>query len=163
MLSISIPVYNRILLRFVRTVATILWLLLPNEQNKIETIMKIATLVARIALGLIYTVFSAAFFFNLLPNELPEGSAGQFVMGLAASGYIMYVVKVIELVCGIALLFGRFVPLASVVIFPITLNIFLFHAFLAPDGLIMGIVMLAGNLLLFYRHRDSYGSMLAWK
>jgi uncharacterized membrane protein YphA (DoxX/SURF4 family) len=123
--------------------------------------MKIVTLVARILLGLVYTVFSLAFFLNLLPQQAPGGNAGQFVMGLAASGYIMYVVKVFELVCGIALLSGRFVPLASVIIFPITLNIFLFHAILEPQGIAIGAVMLAANLLLFYRHRERYSSLLA--
>ena len=60
--------------------------------------------------------------------------------GVQASVYMMTTVKVFELVCAVAFLSGKFVPLASVVIFPITLNILLFHTFLAPDGLFIAIL-----------------------
>jgi len=51
---------------------------------------------------------------------------------MEATVYLMPLLKVTELLCGLAFISGRFVPLATVVIFPITLNILLFHTFLAP-------------------------------
>ncbi|HRJ30671.1 MAG TPA: hypothetical protein PLV21_01225 [Cyclobacteriaceae bacterium] len=125
--------------------------------------MKISTIIARLVLGLIYTAFSLAFFFNLLPQQEPQGDAGQFLMGLVVAGYIMPVVKALELLTGLAFLSGRFVPMAAVVIFPITLNIFLFHVVLAPDNLIIPGLMLAANLFLFYAHRERYNGLLALK
>jgi putative oxidoreductase len=80
---------------------------------------------------------------------------------MAASGYLLPVVKGIELLCAIAFLTGRFVPLATVVIFPITLNILLFHGVLAPDSLIVPIGLLLGNLFLAYAYRQHYQPVLS--
>src|SRR5687767_8277842 len=108
--------------------------------------MKAAVIVIRIVLGLLFLVSSLGFFFNLMPApELGEGGK-LFFTGLIASKYVMPVVKVIELLVAISFLTGRFVPLATVIIFPITLNIVLFHAFLAPEGMIVPVIILLGNL-----------------
>jgi putative oxidoreductase len=125
--------------------------------------MKAVTLVARVVLGLIYTVFSLAFFFNLLPQGEHSEAATQFMMGLFAAGYVMPLVKTLELVCGIALLAGKFVSLAAVIIFPVTLNIVLFHLFLEPQGLLITVVMLAANVFLFYANRERYSQLLVLK
>jgi putative oxidoreductase len=61
---------------------------------------------------------------------------------------------------GIAFLAGKFVPLATVVIFPITLNIVLFHAFLAPEGMLVPVIILLGNLFLAFRYRENYQSIV---
>lgn len=118
--------------------------------------MKIAITISRILLGLIYLASSLAFFFNLMPAPEMEGAVGQFMIGVSASGYMLQVVKIFELVCAIALISGRFVPLAAVVIFPITLNVFLFHAFLVPAGLPVAIFLLAANLFVAYANREKY-------
>jgi putative oxidoreductase len=123
--------------------------------------MKIAVIIARVILGLVYFGFSLAFFFNLMPHQELSGNAGTFVVGLGASGYVMPLVKAIELVCGVAFLLNRFVPLATVVIFPITLNIVLFHVFMAPEGMILPVVLLFANLFLAYVHHNKYTSLLA--
>src|SRR5690349_15176617 len=113
--------------------------------------MKAAVITVRIILGALFLFSSVAYFLNLIPpGEMSQG-AQQFFTGMVASKYLLPVVKVIELLVGVALLAGRFVPLATVVIFPITINIVLFHAFLAPEGLIVPIVLLLGNLFLAYR------------
>lgn len=118
--------------------------------------MKIAITISRVLLGMIYLASSLAFFFKLTPTPEMEGVVGQFMTGMSASGYIMQVAKIFELVCAIALISGRFVPLAAVVIFPITLNVFLFHAFLMPEGLPVAIVLLATNLFVAYVNREKY-------
>ena len=91
-----------------------------------------------------------------MPAPEMEGAVGQFMIGVSASGYMLQVVKIFELVCAIALISGRFVPLAAVVIFPITLNVFLFHAFLVPAGLPVAIFLLAANLFVAYANREKY-------
>ena len=53
--------------------------------------------------------------------------------------------------------------MASVVIFPITLNIFLFHLILAQDNLLIPGLMLAANVFLFYAHYEHYSGLLAFK
>ena len=79
--------------------------------------------------------------------------------GMAVSGYMMTTVKLVEFICAIAFLSGRFVPLATVVIFPITVNILLFHAFLEPSGLPVALLLMIGNFFLAWFYRDRYKSL----
>jgi putative oxidoreductase len=122
--------------------------------------MKVAVITIRIVLGLLFVVSSLGYFFNLMPaGELSE-SAQLFFTGMVASKYLLPVVKTIELLVGIAFLAGKFVPLATVVIFPITLNIVLFHAFLASEGMLVPVIILLGNLFLAFRYRENYQSIV---
>lgn len=125
--------------------------------------MKKATIIARILLGAMFTLFSLMYFFNLMPAKEMHGPSATFMTGLFSSGYMMNLVKAIELVCGIALITGQFVALTTVVIFPITLNIFLFHAFLDPATVVISIVLLALNLFIAYTNKEKYQLMLARK
>ena len=120
-----------------------------------------ATLAARLILGLIFTVFGLNGFFSFLgqPELTPEG--GALIGALVGSGYLLSVVKLVEVVAGLMLLSGFFVPLALLFLIPITLNIFLFHAILEPAGLPMGLVVLALNLFLgFVGYRGSFSGVL---
>jgi putative oxidoreductase len=126
--------------------------------------MKIAVMIIRILVGLLLIMGSITFFFNLMKEQPKfEGGMKLFFDGIVASVYLMPVVKAIELLCGIAFVSGRFVPLATVVIFPITLNIVLVHGFLDPKGLPAGLVLLLANLFLAYAYRKNYEPMLAAK
>lgn len=125
--------------------------------------MKIAVIIVRVLIGLIYTVFALVFFFNLMPAQPMSEGATLFMTGMVASVYLLPVVKVVELLCGLAFLSGRFVPLATVVIFPITLNILLFHVFLGPEGLAVPVFLFLGNLFLAYAYRKSYEPLVMAK
>jgi len=125
--------------------------------------MKIASIIIRVLMGLLYAFASIAFFFKLAEAPEVTGSVKVFNDGIAASVYLMPTVKIFELICAVAFLSGRFVPLATVVIFPITLNIFLFHAFLEPSGLAIAALLLIGNLFLAYYHRKKYQGLLSLK
>lgn len=105
-------------------------------------------LVARILLGLIFFVFGLIGLLNLIPPppDLPE-KLQTFNNGMMATGYFFQLVKVTEVLCGLALLTGMFVPLALIVLAPVSLNIFLIHAFLAPSGLPMAIII--GVLMIY--------------
>lgn len=123
--------------------------------------MKIAVIVVRIAMGLLFLVSVIGFVFNLMPQPKLGENAMLFITGMAASGYLLPVVKGIELLCAIAFLTGRFVALATVVIFPITVNILMFHSILAPDSLIVPIGLLLGNLFMAYAYRKNYEPVLS--
>ncbi|MEZ0391957.1 MAG: DoxX family membrane protein [Pseudobdellovibrionaceae bacterium] len=105
-------------------------------------------LIARILLGLIFFAAGLTGLLNLVPPppDLPE-RLQTFNTGLMASGYFFTLLKLTETICGALLLSGFFVPLALVILAPISLNIFLVHAFLAPSGLPLAIVI---GLLLIY-------------
>lgn len=105
-------------------------------------------MIARLFLGLMFFVFGLIGLLNLIPvpPELPE-RLKTFNDGLAASIYFMPLVKGTETVCGLLLLSGFFVPLALVILAPVMINIFLVHAFMAPDGLVLPVIM--GSLMIY--------------
>ena len=96
--------------------------------------MKIATLVARILLGLLFLVFGLNGFLHFLPMSPPPGVAGQYLGALFVSHYLVAVFT-IEIIGGVLLLAGRFVPLALILLGPVMVNILLFHSLMAPEGL----------------------------
>ena len=122
--------------------------------------MKIAAIIVRLLMGFIFLFASVVVLFKLIPQPEPTGNVKIFMEGLAATGYLMTLIKVTELVCAIAFLSGFFVPLAAVVIFPNIVNIFMFHLFLAPEGLPVAIFLLLGDLFLAYYYRERYQLML---
>jgi putative oxidoreductase len=105
-------------------------------------------LIARIIFGFIMFASGLAGLLNLAPPpaDLPERMV-TFMSGMMATGYFMTLLKVTETVCGLMILSGFFVPLALVILAPIILNIFLVHAFMAPSGLPIAVVL---GLLMVY-------------
>ncbi len=99
-------------------------------------------LIARILLGVIFFGAGLVGLLNLAPPpaDLPEGLK-TFMAGLMVTKYFIPLLKGTETICGLLLLSGYFVPLALVVLAPIVLNIFLTHLFVAPEGLILAIVI----------------------
>jgi putative oxidoreductase len=122
--------------------------------------MRTLILVARILLGLMFTVFGLNFFFHFLPQPPPPPAAGAFAGALLATGYIFYLLKVLEVASGLALLSGFFVPLALTVLAPIIVNILFFHAFLAPAGLPLPLVILVLELFLAWAYREAFRPVL---
>ena len=107
---------------------------------------------ARILMGIAFVVFGLNGFLHFLPEPpLPERAAA-FIGALAQSGYLMQVVKGVEVTAGLLLVTGIAVPLALVLLAPILVNIFLFHLMLAPEGLGPAIVLGACELVLARAH-----------
>ncbi|WP_374034276.1 acyltransferase [Bdellovibrio bacteriovorus] len=105
---------------------------------------------SRYLLGLIYFVFGLNGFLQFIPAPptMPEGAMA-FMGGMMAAPYFFPVLKGTEVICGALLLSGFAVPLALVILAPITLQIFLFHSFLTPglENVIMPVVMIALHVL----------------
>jgi len=103
--------------------------------------MRIASLIARYLMALIFVVSGSNHLFNFLPQPPPPpGVAGQFLHILMSTGYL-YVVGVCEVVPGILLLVNRFVPLALLILGPVIVNIFLTRIFIASAAIPAGIVL----------------------
>jgi uncharacterized membrane protein YphA (DoxX/SURF4 family) len=117
-------------------------------------------LIARLLLGLFFTIFGLNGFLNFLPQPEMTGQAGEFLGALAATGYFFPFLKATETICGVLLLVGRFVPLALTVLAPVVLNILLFHGFLAPSGIVPGLVALVLGVYLAYAYRESFRGVL---
>ena len=125
--------------------------------------MKIATVIVRVLMGLVFLFASITWFFGLIEPPPATGALKTFDAGLEAAVYVLPTVKTFELLCGTAFVVGRFVPLAVVVITPIIVNIVLVHAFLAPEGLPLAAFLVVANAFLAYQHRELYKPLLrAW-
>lgn len=122
--------------------------------------MRKAMIVLRTLMGALFLFASITFLFGLITPPPMAGPMKVFTDGMEASGYMMQVVKTIELLCGLAFVTGYFVPLAAVVIAPIIVNIVLVHAFLAPEGLGPAIFLVIANSFVAYYHRDAYKPLL---
>lgn len=102
--------------------------------------MKYVTIIARLLLGFVFLGSGIAFFLMTPPTM--EGPIGDFMKGMTATGYFFYLLKGTEIVGGALLMSGFFVPLALVVLAPVTLNIFLVHAFMMPPSqLVLPVIM----------------------
>jgi len=119
--------------------------------------------VIRIVFGLMWVIFGLNFFFPFLPMPPPKESMMSFMGALMGTGYFMQFVKITEITVGALLLLNLFVPLALVVIAPVTLNIFLIHFFLEPAGLPMAIGVVTMNVILGFSYLKAYKSMLKMK
>ena len=126
--------------------------------------MKTAIIIVRVLMGLLFLFASVPVLLNLFPQPELTGRTKIFMEGMSASGYLLPRVKLVELFCGIAFVSGFFVPLATVVIAPIIVNIFLFHAFVAPEqGLPVAIALVLGNIFLAYAHWDKFKPLVEVK
>ena len=118
--------------------------------------MKIATIIARNLLGLIFVTFGLNMFLNFIPMPPPpEGPAREFMTALFISHYL-YVVGALQLAGGLILLSGRWIPLGLTLLGPVIVNIVCFHVLMAPAGLPMALVVSFLALFLLWRYREPF-------
>lgn len=118
--------------------------------------MKKAILVVRILLGLMFFVFGLNGILHFLKGEMPTGDAGLFAGIMASHGY-MTVVAVLQMIGGLLLLVGRYVPLGLTILAPIIVNILLFHLLLmGGSGLAPGLVVTILEIFLIWAYRLSF-------
>src|SRR4029077_13687113 len=115
--------------------------------------MKIAALISRLLLGLIFVVFGLNGFLNFIHMPPPTGVAAQFFGAIFASHYHV-VIFGIQVIGGLLLLLNRFVPLALVLLAPVIVNIFFFHTLLAPSGLPLAIVVVVLWVIVAIRNKQ---------
>jgi putative oxidoreductase len=120
--------------------------------------MKIAALIARILLGLVFVVFGLNGFLNFIKGPLPSGVAGQFLGALMQSHFVL-VISAVELVGGALLLANRYVPLALVLLGPVIVNIFFYHLLMDRSGLIIASVVIILWGLIALRHRQYFSGL----
>jgi putative oxidoreductase len=121
--------------------------------------MRIAALIARILLGLIFFVFGLNGFLHFIPTgPLPSGLAGQFATVLAQSHYVLFV-SALQVAGGVLLLVNRYVPLALVLLGPVIVNILLFHLLMAPSGLPLAIVVAILWGTVAFRNRQYFSGL----
>jgi len=124
---------------------------------------KYVVMFARILFGLNFLINGLNPFLNFYQLPTPSSEASALADALVNSGYLFLVVKIVEIIVGLLLLINRFVPLALIVIFPISLNIFMFDTILEPTAAPIGILVLALNIYLCFAYIRFYRPFLVQK
>ena len=123
--------------------------------------MKIAAMIARYLLGLMFTVFGSNMFLHFIPmGPMPPGLAGQFSAALFAAHYFN-VVGAIMVVSGILLLVNRFVGLGLTLLGPVLFNILVYHLLMDPGHIGMGLFATLLWLLVVWEHRIVFARLFA--
>ena len=121
--------------------------------------MKIATIIARVLLGLIFLFFGSNGLLHFLPMPpLPKGVTGEYLHAFFASGYV-YAIGGLQVIGGLLLLIGRFIPLGLTILGAIIVNIWLFHILMAPEGLPPAIVITILELFLVWQYREAFAGI----
>ena len=124
--------------------------------------MKIVSLMARYLLGLMFTVFGLNGFLNFIHQPPPANPlAIQFFVAISASHFAGFFFAV-QLIGGLLLLSGFFVPLALTLLAAELYNILAFHLTLSP-GIAPALVACVLWVLVFLQYRNSFSDVLAAK
>ena len=122
--------------------------------------MKIATIIVRTLLGIIFVFFGSNAFLRFLPMPpLPEGTAGLYLKAFFESGYV-YAIGGMQLISGLLLLIGKFVPLGLTILGAIIFNIWCFHLLMAPEGFPPALVVTLLWAFLIWSYRDRFAEIL---
>ena len=124
--------------------------------------MKYAFAIARVLLGLVFTVFGLNAFLQFLPTPAVPGLAGQFMGALVGSHYFVIAFGT-ELIGGALLLSNRYVPLALTLLGPVIVNILSFHMFLDSENMAPAIVVTALWFVVFAQVRSSFAGLFVAK
>jgi hypothetical protein len=124
--------------------------------------MKIAVMIARILMGVVFVFFGLNGFLQFLKAPLPTGLAGQFLMALFQSHYVWFICAV-QIVGGVLLLVNRYVPLALALLGPVIVNIILYHLLLNPAAAQLAVVVTILWFFLFYRYRANFSGLFVQK
>src|SRR5258708_19865340 len=118
--------------------------------------MKIASIIARYLLALIFVVFGLNGFLRFSPQQPPSSElAGQYFTVMFTSGYLKFVFA-LQLIAGVLFLFRRTVPLALIIAGPLIVNILLFHALMDPQGIVPGLVVTALWCVIYWQFRAAF-------
>jgi len=120
---------------------------------------KLATTL-RYILGIAMAFFGLNGFFQFMnPPQLAKAGL-DFFIAIVNTGYLFQFINIIFLAVAIMLLSNKYVPLSLVLLFPIMLNVVLFHLFLSVASGILGFVVFLLNIYLMMVHADSYRPLL---
>jgi putative oxidoreductase len=124
--------------------------------------VKIAAIVARYLLGLLFTVLGLNGFLQFIHQPPPANPLGiQFLIAVSASHFAAFFFAV-QVIGGLLLVSGLFVPLALTLLAAELYNILAFHLTLSP-GIAPGLVACALWMLVFLQYRESFTGIFSAK
>jgi putative oxidoreductase len=125
--------------------------------------MRITSIVARYLLGLMFTVFGLNGFLNFIHQPPPTNPVAiQFLVSVSESHFAAFFFAM-QLLAGLLLLSGNFVPLALTVLAAELYNILAFHLTLAPASIPPALVASVLWVLVFLQYRESFKGIFSAK
>jgi uncharacterized membrane protein YphA (DoxX/SURF4 family) len=125
-----------------------------------NTLTRKGPTVARFLLGFVFALFGLNKLVPFLPEPAMLGAPAQFFGALFATGYMIPLLAITEIVAGLLLLSGRYVPLALALLAPVVVNILGFHTFLVRGGFPVPLIVTALEIYLAWSYRDAFAPML---
>src|SRR6202161_4979268 len=125
--------------------------------------MNITSIIARYLLGLIFTVFGLNGFLNFIHQPPPANPlAIQFFVAVSASHFSAFFFAM-QVLGGLLLLSGYFVPLALTVLAGELSNIIAFHITLSPATIAPPLVACGRGGVVFIPSRESFSGIFTAK
>jgi len=125
--------------------------------------MKIMSTVARYLLGLMFTVIGLNGFLHFIPQPPPPNPVAiQFLVAVSTSHFAAFFFA-LQVLGGLLLLFGFFVPLALTLLAAELYNILAFHLTMAPGSIAPALVACVLWILVFLQYRESFNGIFSAK
>ena len=129
--------------------------------------IKKLAVISRYLLGFDFLINGVNWWWKILPypalHDPPDAHTPHFVQSMIETGFLFDAIKGVEVMAGLALLTNRFVPLALVVAFPVTVAAWAVDVGLLTGSLraqVMGWSLLAMNVFLMVAYADCYRALL---
>jgi hypothetical protein len=84
-------------------------------------------------------------------------------MGVLFISHYLHVVFLVEVIGGVLLLSGQFIPLGLILLGPVIVNILLFHTFLFPAGFPPALFVTLLWFIVFYGVRKAFTGIFSQK
>lgn len=123
--------------------------------------MKIVKLILCVLFGLMFINAGLNKFFNYLP--VPELPADQLKVMTAfmTIPWLMPLLATMEIIGGVLFAIPKTRALGAIVIFPVMVGILLQHAIVAPEGIIMAVVLFLINIWIIADNWNKYKPMVS--
>jgi uncharacterized membrane protein YphA (DoxX/SURF4 family) len=125
--------------------------------------ISILAIMVRVLFGINFLLNGLNWWWKILPyptvGDPPSPGSPEFVQAMIDTGFLFDGIKVVEVIAGVALLMNRFVPLALVVAFPVTVAAWAVDIGLLGHSLraqVMGWAILLMNSFLMLAYFDAY-------
>ncbi len=92
------------------------------------------------------------------PIAGPE--ARPFQIAMHNAGYFVPIMTAVFLVSGLSFILDRYVALAAIMLFPVSLNILLFHTVLEAGQIPVAVLFFAINCFMLWYRREAYAALL---
>jgi uncharacterized membrane protein YphA (DoxX/SURF4 family) len=124
--------------------------------------MKIAIVIARILLGLVFFASGVVSLLKLGKMGGMPVDATTFMTLMVAHNYTV-AIALFMLIGGLLLLVGRFVPIGLVLLGPVLVNILLFHILFGVRGIITGVVCTVLEVFLVWAYWGCFRGLFVAK